>query len=159
MNHAGNRGEVNCAMEHLPALPAEAPNPARRGSNRKRKQKNEAQKADRDKRPFGDVFPHSSEIERLVGAKIGQEVEAKVEKSEQTQHAAETNEIRKMEELTERSDAQSKDEEAERPIACRELNEFDGVGAETVVERAPDERAERNQRKKENGDFGPFAGE
>src|SRR5207247_11011890 len=96
-----NSPEIDAAMPHLPALPAEAANPARCRSYCQRNQEQETEKADSDKGALGNVFPYGGEIERLVGAKIGEEVETHVEKGEESKHAAETDEIGEVKELAE----------------------------------------------------------
>jgi hypothetical protein len=146
-------------MKHLPALSAETANPAGSGSKRQRDQQNKSKKADGDKRPLGDVFPHGGQIEGLVGAEIREEVQADVKKSEKAEHAAETDEIGKVEELAERRDAESEDEEAERPVTGGMLEKFDGVGAQLVAQGTIDESEKREETKQEDKDFGPFAGE
>ena len=105
MDYARNRCEINGAMQHLPALSAEAANPARRRCHCQRNQKQETEKADSDEWSLGNVFPYGRKIERLIGAKIGQEVETHVEKSKEAKHAAETDEIREVEKLAEGRDA------------------------------------------------------
>jgi len=39
------------------------------------------------------------------------------------------------------------------------LKELDRIGAQPIVQRAIEQPDKRNEAKKENGDFGPFAGE
>ena len=146
-------------MEHLPAASAEAANPPGGGSKRERNQQNESGKAYGDERALVDVLPHCGEIEALVGAEVGEEVEAGVEKGEEAEHAAKTDEVGEFEEFAERRDAESDDEEAESPIAGGVLNELDGIRAEICGERAPDEDAERHEAKKKDRNFGPLVGE
>src|SRR5713101_8001514 len=63
MNDAENGGGVNGAMKLLPALAAQAANPARSGSNRQRDEQHESRKADGNVTALGHVFPHGREIE------------------------------------------------------------------------------------------------
>ena len=86
-------------------------------------------------------------------------MEAGVEKGEEAEHAAKANEIGELEEFAKRRDAESEDEEAERPIAGGVLNELDGICAEICGESAPDEDAERDEAQKKDGNFGPLVGE
>ena len=55
--------------------------------------KNEGGKAYGDERALVDVLPHGGEVEALVRAKIGEEMQAGVEEGEETEHAAKTNEF------------------------------------------------------------------
>jgi len=82
-----------------------------------------------------------------------------VEKGEKAEHATETDEVGKVEELAERCDAKGKDQEAEGPVTGRVLKKFDGIGAQPIVQRAIDETEKRDETKQEDNDFGPFAGE
>src|SRR5215467_1593142 len=144
MDHSANRGEINGAMEHLPALSTEAADPACRGSNCQWQQQQKTQKAHGDERALGDIFPDCGEIKGLIEDQISQEVDAQVGKSEEAEHAAKTNQVRQIEKLAERRDAKSEHKETERPAASGELNELDRVSAEAIMKSAPNERSERN---------------
>src|SRR5712664_691000 len=102
MNDAEDGRGVNGAMELLPALAAQAANPARSGSNRQRDEQHESRKADGKVTALGHVFPHGREIEGLVGTDVGEEVQAGVKKSEKTKHAAKADELGQMEKFAER---------------------------------------------------------
>ncbi len=158
MNHPGDRRKIDGAMQYLPAPPAEAANPACRRSNGQWNQEQETEKAYGDEWALGDIFPHGGKIQRLIEAKIGEEVQADVEKGEEAEHAAETDEIREVEELAKRCDAQGENQKTQSPPACGELNELHGIGAKAVMKSAPDEPAKRNQTKKEEDNLGPLAG-
>ncbi|PYT51572.1 MAG: hypothetical protein DMG44_01990, partial [Acidobacteria bacterium] len=97
--------------------------------------------------------------EGLVGAEVGEEVQAGVKKSEKAEHTAEADEIRQVEKFAKRSDGQGEDEKAQDPVTGSVLKEFDGIGAQPVVQRAIDEAEKRDETKQEEDDFGPFAGE
>ena len=86
-------------------------------------------------------------------------MQAAVEKGEETEHAAEANQIRQAEEFAEWRDRQSDDDEAQGPIARGVRDELDGIGGEAVVESAPPQGRERQQAESEHGHFGPFAGQ
>jgi hypothetical protein len=62
-----------------------------------------------------------------------------------------------MENLAERSNRESEDQETQSPIAGGVGDEFDGVGAEIGVYGAPNEQAERKEAKNEHKNFHPFA--
>jgi hypothetical protein len=64
-----------------------------------------------------------------------------------------------MEEFAKWCDAKGEDKKTQSPIAGSVLEEFDGIRAEIALNDAPDQIAERDQAKKEDGDFGPFADE
>ncbi len=125
---AADCAEVNGAVQHLPAAPAEAANPARRGSNRQRYQQNESGKSHGDEWALVHIFPDFGKVEELVEQKIGGEVQAGVEKRKQAKHAAKANQLRNVKELAQRRDGQGDEEEAECPIAGRMLNEFERIG-------------------------------
>jgi hypothetical protein len=84
-------------------------------------------------------------------------VQADVEKGEKAKHAAETNEVGKLEKLAERGDAQSEDDEADGPVSGAVLKSFDGIDSEIILDQSPEQIGERNQADQEDGDFGPFA--
>src|SRR5690348_1973383 len=145
VDDAGNRRDINEAVEHLPAAAAEAANPSGGGSERERNQQDEAEKADGDERTLVNVLPHGVEIERLIGAEIGEEVQAHVEKREEAEHAAEANEFRKIERFAKRRDAERKYEEEQSPIAGGVLQRLDRIGTEIAAKSAPAQSEERNQ--------------
>ena len=130
MNDAENGGGVNGAMKLLPALAAQAANPARSRSNRQRDEQHESRKADRNVAALGDVFPHRRKIEGLVGTDVGEEVQARVKKSEKAEHTTEADELREMEKFAERGDGQREDEKAQDPVTGGVLDELDGIGAQ-----------------------------
>jgi len=159
MNDAADSADVDRAMEHLPAAPAETPNPAGSGSNGKRNEKHKSSKADGDERPLGDVFPHGGQVKGLIRPNVREEVKASVEKSEETKHAAEANHLRKLEQLAQRRNAKREDQKAQRPITGGVLNEFDGIGAEPAAEETPEQGTERDEAEQKEGNFGPPADE
>src|ERR1700745_3678437 len=130
MNHAGNHRKINGTMQYPPAPSAETANPACRRSNGQWNQEQETEKPHCDERSLGDIFPHGSKIERLIGAKIREEVQADVEKGEEAEHAAETDEIRQVEELAQRRDAQGENQKTQSPPAGGELNGLDRIGSQ-----------------------------
>jgi len=81
-----------------------------------------------------------------------------VEKSKEAEHAAETDEIRQVEELAKRRDAQGENQKTQSPPAGGELNELDRIGAKAVIESAPGEPAKRNQANEEEDNLGPLGG-
>jgi hypothetical protein len=138
MNDAQDCGEINAAMKRLPAFAAETANPARGRRDCEGNQENESGEADGNEWTLDDVFEHSCEIEGLIGAEIGEEVQADIGKSEQAEHTAEADEFGQVEEFAKRRDAKREDEEAESPIAGLMLEKFDGICGEVGVKAAPD---------------------
>jgi len=69
---------------------------------------------------FGDVFEHSRKVKRLVGPEIGEEVQGDVEECEEPEHAAKADEVRELEEFSERRNAKGEDEKrsVQSPVAC-----------------------------------------
>lgn len=140
MDDAAKSRDINEAMKHLPALAAEAANPVFRGSEREGNQQNETEKANGNEGAFVDVFPHAAKVKGLVGAEIGKEVEADVEKGEQAEHAAETNEVGELEEFAEGSNGEGDEKKAKGPVTGKVLYEFDGIGGELAVVSASSEK-------------------
>ena len=85
-------------------------------------------------------------------------MQTNIEEGEQAKHSAKANQVRKIEEFSERRDRKRKKQEAQRPIAGGMLHKFDGIRAEIGVKRAPDKRSKRHQANEEENDFGPLAG-
>jgi hypothetical protein len=84
-------------------------------------------------------------------------VETDVEKSEETKHAAEADEVMKFEKFAQSSNAKGKDKKAEAPIACGMLQELHGIRAKLALEDAPEQPCKRRQAKQKYRDFGPLA--
>lgn len=156
MNHTTNCADVDKAMKQLPAASAEAANPSGCGGERERNEQDESGETYRDEGALGDVFPHGRQIEGLVWAEVGEEVEAGVEEGEEAEHAAEADEIWELKELAQRSDAKSDDEEAQGPVAGGVLKSLDLIWTEVSCERAPDEDAKGCEAKQKNGELRPF---
>src|ERR1700752_4419652 len=135
MNDAGNRRKINGTMQYPPAPSAETPNPACRRSNGQWNQEQKTEKPCCDERALSDIFPHGTQIERLIGAEIGEEVQADVEKGEEAEHAAETDKIRQVEALAKRRYGQGKNQKSQRPPAGGELYELDRIGSKAVTKR------------------------
>src|SRR6516225_5339741 len=107
MNHATDGGNIDGAMENLPAAAAEAADPAFRGSNGQGNQQNKTKEAHGDVAAFFDVLPHSGETKRLVRTDVGEKMQADVEESKQAEHAAEADEFGKIQELAQGCDGES----------------------------------------------------
>src|SRR5258708_2101661 len=157
VNPTKDSRKIDTAMEHLPALAADTPNPARGGSDGQRNQEHKSSETHGDERPLGDVFEHSRRVKRLVGPEIGEEVQGDVEECEEAEHAAKADEVRELEEFAERRNAKGEDEKAQRPISSGMLKSFDGISSEIAFDNAPDQIGERDQADDKDGDFGPFA--
>src|SRR5258708_34782740 len=127
MNPAANRTKKKGAVHYPPAPPAETANPACRRSNGQWNQEQKTEKPYCDERALGDIFPHGTKIERLIGGKIGEEVQADVEKGEEANHAAETDEIRQVVELAKRGDGQGENLKTQSAPAGGQLNEIDRI--------------------------------
>jgi len=137
VDHAAESADVDEPVQRLPALAAQAANPTSGGGQRKGDQQYEAEEPHGDKGPLGHILPHAAEIESLVRPNVGEEVQANVEESEQAEHAAEANEVGKLQELAERRDGEGDEQEAQRPITGEVLDEFDRIGGEFAVTGAP----------------------
>src|SRR5580704_4390901 len=158
MNNATNRRNINGTMQPLPALAAQAANPACRRSNGERNQKSKSQKTYGDVATLLHILPHGRQVERLVGADVGEEVQADVEEREQTEHATKADEFRKLENLPQGRDGQSKNQKAQRPQAGRVLDKLDRVGAESALHGPVSERSKRRQADDKDHHLGPFVG-
>ena len=139
MNDAEYGANVDAAMKNLPAFPTETANPACGRGNRHRNQKNESREADSDEGPFGDVFQHSRDVERLIGTQVRQEVKADIEKDEKAQHTAEPDEFGQMQKFAERRNAKRENEKAKCPIAGLMLQKLNRICREVAAETAPRE--------------------
>jgi len=159
VNNSTHSADVDGAVEHLPAAAAEAADPAGGGSERERDQQHEGGETHGDIAALLNIFPHASQIERLVRPDVGEEVQTNIEESEQAQHATKANQVREIEKFSKRCNRKCEDEKAERPIAGSMLHKFNGIRAETGMKRAPDKRCEGHQANEEEGGFGPLAGE
>ena len=159
MDDSANGADVDGAVEHLPAAAAEAADPAGSGGERERDQQHEGGETHGDEAALLNVFPHASQVERLVRPDVGEEVQTDIEESEQAKHAAEADQVREIEKLSKRRNRKCEDEKAQRPIAGGMLHEFNGIRAETGMKRAPDKNCEGHQASEEEGGFGPLAGE
>jgi len=65
-------------------------------------------------------------------------VQGDIEECEEPEHAAKADEVRELEEFSERRNAKGEDEKAQRPISSGMLKSFDGIGAEIAFDDAPD---------------------
>ena len=104
VHNAANRADVNESVKRLPTFPAKAANPTFCGRESERNQKNEPEKAHGDEVALRNIFPHTIQMEGLIGSDVGEEVKANVGESEETEHAAKPNQVGKVKELTEGSD-------------------------------------------------------
>ena len=150
MDHAQNRAGVDAAMKSLPALAAQAANPACCRSNCKGNQQNKGREPDGDEGALDDVFQHSGDVEGLIGTEIGEKVEAHVKESEKTEHTPEANELWKMQDSAKWSDTQSENEETQGPVAGLMLEKFDRIGGEIPTIGAPRDGQQGNERKQEH---------
>jgi hypothetical protein len=100
-----------------------------------------------------NVLPHVRPVKEFVEADPGAEVQAAVEKREEAEHPAKTDELRQAQDFPQWSDCQSDDHEPQRPIAGPVGDEFNGVGREVRIEwqslgqgvhNAPNEQLERD---------------
>ena len=158
MHDTAKSRDINKAMKHLPT-PAETTNPFFRGSERQGNQEDQTEEADGDKGTLIDILPHATKVEGLIGTEIGKKMEADVEKCEEAEHAAETNEVGELEEFAKGSDGERDKQEAEGPITGKVLHEFHGIGGELAVIGARSKKAQRGKASEENEGLGPFAGE
>jgi hypothetical protein len=159
VDDAGDGGDVDGAMQNLPAAAAKAANRSGGGSERKGNQEDEAEKTHGDEGALEHILPHGGKAEGLIRADVSEKVQANIEKGEKTEHAAQANEFRKFEDLSQRGNGKRDDKEAESPIACAVLKSFDGIGAEITCKRAPAEQKKGHEAHHEQKGFGPFADE
>src|SRR5687768_1685213 len=76
-------------------------------------------------------------------------MQAGVKECEQSQHPAKPDCLVPAGEAPERRDAQGQDEETENPVAGSVSDLLNGVGAQVVCERPPDEQEKRDKAEKE----------
>jgi hypothetical protein len=143
----------------LPAFTTQSANPPLGGRQCEGNQQHKAEKANRDERTLSHVLPHAREIEVLIRPNVSKEVQAYVEKGEQSKHATKSNEVGEIEELAEWCDGKGDQQKAECPIPSEMLDEFYWVGREFSVKGPPDHIAEWRERKQKYNYFGPSAEE
>jgi hypothetical protein len=84
-------------------------------------------------------------------------VQANIKKREKAEHAAKADEVGELEQFAKGCDAKGKNQKAERPVAGGVLKEFDGIGAQAVVQGTINKTDKRDEAKQEDSDFGPLA--
>ena len=159
MNHSTRRGGIDRAVKRLPALATQASNPTLSGSDCKRDQQDKSKKSNGDESPLLDIFPHTGEDEGLIRANVSEEMQADIEESEEAEHAAKTDEVGEIQELSQRSDGQGEDEKVQRPISGFVLIELDGIGSEPSLQGAKADVEKRGQANDKDKHLGPLAGE
>ena len=146
-------------MQDAPAAPTEAANPAGRGRNRERNEQREREEAYRDERALVDVFPDFVDVEEFVEPEIGGEVQARVEKGEEAEHAAEADQLRHVKELAQGRDGERDHEKTKSPVARAVLDELERIGERAAAKEGPDDGGEWTEAREEENGFGPLAGE
>ncbi len=153
VDHAAQGADVDQSMQGLPAFATEAANPTFCRGKRQGDEEYEPEKTDGDERALGHVFPHAAQIEGLVGPNVGEKMQANVEKGEEAEHAAEADEIGKIQQPAKWRNGEGDEQEAEGPIAGEMLDKFDGVGGEPAVARTPGEVGEWRKGEKKDKDL------
>src|SRR5579864_299425 len=147
MNYARDRAQVNRAMQQLPALSAEPPDPALGRGNRQRNQQHEARESDGNEPPFQHVCPHAGKIKKPVEPNPRGKMQARIEERKQPEHAAKTNELRYMKQFAKRSDAEGDNQKSNRPVASPVLDELNRIRAEFILKSFPHQHRERHKAK------------
>jgi hypothetical protein len=73
-------------------------------------------------------------------------MEACVEKAEEAEHSAESDQLWQAEDLAERTDCQSKDQEIERPISCEASGHLHEVHALSYIPSFPSQMRHGSKR-------------
>src|SRR6516164_9357453 len=94
MHHTGNYSQVNQAMQELPTLASEAPDPARRRGHCERRQHDKAGESNRNVGALADVGNNLSPIKEFVDHQVSEKVQAGVKEGEQTDHPPVADETR-----------------------------------------------------------------
>src|SRR4029077_9778043 len=128
VNDSAASADVNGAVQDAPAAAAETANPAGCGGDRKRNEQREREKAHGDEGALVNIFPDFVHVEEFVKHKVSCEMEAGVEKREEAEHAAETNQLGKVNELAQRGNGEGEHEKAKGPVAGGMLDELEWVG-------------------------------
>src|SRR5882762_1385370 len=159
MNHSGHGAHINRAMQHLPAAIAHSANHPGRGGDGQRNHQDKSRESHRDVRALHYVGPNAAKIQHLVEAKINAEVHEGVEKSEQSQHAAEADQLRQAKYfyLAQRRYRKRDGKKPKYPVARGVLEELGWIRAPFAVEPFPDQDSERHQAQREHNYFCPFA--
>jgi hypothetical protein len=143
VDHSSDSTHVNQAVEQLPAAAVKAADPTGRRGNRERNQEHEPGNSHGDVRSFGNVFPHFGQVKEFVEPDVGGEMRATVKKSEESEHAPETDQIRQAQEFPERRDAQGNQDESQGPVARGVSDELNRICGKAAVQRAQAQGRER----------------
>jgi hypothetical protein len=158
MSDASHSAYIDESMKRLPALAPKPSNRCRGGGQRQRNQQDKSKETHRNIAALGNILPNCRHIEGLVKPDVGGEVQANVKKSEETEHAAKTDELRHIEYFAKRSDAQRKNKKAQCPIASGMLNKFDRIGRDGAAQKGPRDKTNRGEAQQKHQNLGPFSG-
>jgi hypothetical protein len=159
MNHAENRGHVDQAMQFLPALPTKSANPTGRRRDRERNQQQKSREAHGDVRALRNIVQDLRPVEEAIEREPSGEMEAKIEKREKAQHAAESDQLRQMKDFAKRRDRKSDCKKTQDPIAGGVFDELNGIQREVVLKASPNEDSKRYEAEQKDYNLRPLARE
>src|SRR5256885_1201085 len=140
MNDATDGGHINGSMHRLPTLPSESTNPSCGRRKCQWNQENKSEESHGDVTPLRDILPHAGQAERLIRTDVGKKVQATVKEREEAEHAPETDQIGHIQELSQRSNRQGKNEKPKGPIAGCVLIELDRISSKIAAKGSIDQR-------------------
>jgi hypothetical protein len=153
VHDAANRRDVYQPVDEVPALAAQAPDPAGRGSEGQRNHQDKRREPHGDERPLHDVGDDLVGGKELIEYEVGQKVQRAVEEREQPQHAAEADQGIPTRPLPQGRDRQRQRQKPQRPRAGLVGDRVDRVSAQRVRERAVDQVPERSEGSNEHPDL------
>ena len=141
-------------------------------SDGERDQRQESEESRRNEGAFCDILHYFRQIEKLVQPDIGREMQACIEKSEQTDQPPELDQPRPARDLAQRSDSQRREQENQRPCAGGQSDELNRVCGQPANRSSLGKARERRQAKHpydhfqddyssfhQSGDWSPFSEE
>ena len=143
MGDSEDGSQINQAMEALPVFAAEAAYPACSRGERERNQEDEGREADGDERALADVLQHFVQIEEFIQPDVGKKMERRIEKCEETDHAADANQPILAGDAPQRRDGERDKQEDEGPVAGGMGDNFDWIRAKPVVKPLPCQTGQR----------------
>ncbi len=130
-------------MQPLPTLPAQAPHHGIGTGNGKRNHEYKRNETDSDEGALDHVLPHLRNIEKMIEPQEGREMQQRVEKGEQAQHAPQFDQPMPLGQTTQRRDGERNTQEIQSPVTGIARNEFNRIGTETIGKREDNQAHER----------------
>jgi hypothetical protein len=153
VDDSGDGAEVDQAVQGLPAFAAHfSDGPLGRGQGQWDHQC-ETGHTGGDEPALDHVGQHVVDVETLVGPHPGHQVKRAVEKGEQAEHAAQSDQPILARQLAQRRDREGDQQENQGAVAGAVGDGFNGISTEVLMESVPDQQGQRDEAGKENRGF------